>query len=166
MDLLLQPNTGLVIWTIVTFLLLVLVLTKAVWKPILTGLNNRESKIKSDLERAEKAQKDAEALRQSFEVQMADAQKTIQNMMAQAKADGEKTRAQLLSTARDEAEKIVEKGRKDLVGETDRLKDDLRNEVSGLAVLMAEKVLARSIDAKVQEQILKESLQEIVSSKR
>ncbi len=166
MDLLLQPNTGLVIWTIVTFLLLVLILTKAAWKPILEGLNNRESKIKSDLERAEKAQKDAESLRQSFEGQLADAQKTIQNMMAQAKADGEKTRAQLLSTARDEAEKIVEKGRKDLAGETDRLKEDLRNEVGGLAVLIAEKVLARSIDPKIQEQVLKDSLQEIIQAKR
>ena len=121
MDALLQPNTGLVIWTVVTFLCLVLILTKAAWKPILDGLNNRESKIKSDLERAEKAQKEAESLRQNFEMQMTEAQKTIQNMMAQAKADGEKTRAQLLSAARDEANKIVEKGRKDLAGETDHL---------------------------------------------
>src|ERR1051325_5559738 len=104
MDALLQPNTGLVIWTVVTFLCLVLVLTKAAWKPILDGLNNRESKIKSDLERAEEARREAETLRQNFEGQLAVAQKNIQNMMAQAKADGEKTRAQLLADAREEAE--------------------------------------------------------------
>ncbi len=166
MDALLNPNTGLVIWTIVTFLLLVLILTKAAWKPILDGLNNRESKIKGDLDRAEKAQKESEALRLKFESQLADAQKTIQDMMAQAKADGEKTRAQLLSAAREESEKIVEKGRRDLAGETDRLKDELRGEVSGLAIQMAEKVLSRSIDPKVQEQVLKDSLQEIAATKK
>jgi F-type H+-transporting ATPase subunit b len=165
MDALLQPNTGLVIWTVVTFLCLVLVLTKAAWKPILDGLNSRESKIKSDLERAETAQKEAEALRLKFETQLAEAQKTILSMMAEAKADGEKTRAQILTTAREEAVKIVEKGRKDLAGETDRLKGELRSEVAGLAVLIAEKVLAHSIDHKVQEQVLKDSLKEIAEVK-
>ena len=166
MDALLQPNTGLVIWTVVTFLCLVLVLTKAAWKPILDGLNSRESKIKSDLERAETAQKEGEALRQKFETQLAEAQKTILSMMSEAKSDGEKMRAQILATAREEAVKIVEKGRKDLAGETDRLKGELRNEVAGLAVMIAEKVLSHSIDHKVQEQVLKDSLKEIAEVKQ
>ena len=55
MDKLLQPDTGLMIWTVVTFVLLVLVLTKAAWKPILDGVNSREARIREDIERAEKA---------------------------------------------------------------------------------------------------------------
>jgi len=165
MEVLLKPDIGLMVWTGVTFLLVVLVLTKTAWKPILEGLNNRESKIKSDLERAEKAQQEAEGLRQKFEAQLAEAQKNIQNMMAQAKSDGEKTRAQILAAAREEAEKIVEKGRKDLTGETDRLKKELRNEVAGLALQIAEKVLPHSMDHKLQEQILKDSLKEIAEVK-
>ena len=114
MDKLLNADTGLMIWTVVTFLLLLLVLTKAAWKPILDGLNAREGKIRSDLDRAEKSQKEAEALRLKFEAQLHEAQKTIQDMLAQAKADGERSKAQLIAAARVESEKILEKGRRDL----------------------------------------------------
>lgn len=166
MDALLQPNTGLIVWTIVTFVALVLVLGKAAWKPILSGLETREKKIKGDLERAESANKEAEALRVKFEAQLSEAQRTIQKMMTEAKAEGEKTKAQLLATARDEAEKLLEKGRRDLAGETDRLKQELRTEVAGLALQMAEKALNRSVDAKVQDELLKDSLKTIAEVKR
>ena len=161
MDLLLQPHTGLMIWTVVTFLCLVLVLTKAAWKPILNGLNTRESKIKNDLERAEKSQQEAEALRLQFESKLAEAQKTIQDMLAKARADAEKSRAQLMEVAKGESEKILEKGRKDLSAETDRLKEELRQEVAGLSVAIAEKILQRSVDGKIQEEVLKDSLKKI-----
>lgn len=166
MDMLLQPNTGLIIWTIVTFVCLVLVLTKAAWKPILSGLESRENKIKSDLDRAEQAQKDAEALRVKFESQLAEAQRTIQNMMAEAKADGERTRGQMLSTAREEAERVLEKGRRDLVSESDRLKQDLRKDVAGLALELAEKALGQALEPKLQEKLLGDSLKEIVGGKK
>lgn len=166
MDALLNPHSGLVIWTIITFLCLVAILTKAAWKPILNGLESRESKIKNDLDRAEKAQKDAEVLRADFESKLSEAQKTITNMMQEARADGEKTRAQILSAARAEAEKLLEKGRKDLAGETDRLKSELRNEVTSLAVVMAQKVLEKSVDPKIQEEVLKKSLKEIAEVRK
>jgi F-type H+-transporting ATPase subunit b len=161
MDKLLQPNIGLMVWTVVTFVLLVLVLTKTAWKPIIEGLNSRENKIKNDLDRAEKNQQEAEALRIKFEAQLAEAQKTIQDMMAKARADGERTRGELLETARQEAERILEKGRKELGGETDRLKAELQSEVAGLSLLIAEKILNRSVDAKIQDAVMKESVQNI-----
>lgn len=166
MERLLQPDTGLIVWTFVTFVLLLLVLTKAAWKPILEGLNQREGKIKSDLERAEAAQKEAEAMRVKYEAQLAEAQKSIQDMVSQARADGERTRTQLIAAAKDEAERLLEKGRKDLVGETERLKEQLRQDVTALSVAIAEKVLKRSVDGKVQDDVLKESLQEISGAKR
>src|SRR6185436_8913442 len=85
MDNILNPDLGLILTTIVTFLLLVFILKKAAWKPILDGINQREGKIRSDLDRAEKAQADAEGLRQKYESQLTDAQKTIQDMVAQAR---------------------------------------------------------------------------------
>lgn len=161
MEKLLQPDTGLMIWTVVTFLLLVLVLTKAAWKPILDGLNQREGKIRSDLDRAESAQKDAEALRLKYESQLADAQKTIQDMVSQARVDGERTRAELVSAAKDEAAKTLEKGRRDLSGETERLKEELRQHVSDLSLGMAEKVLLRSVDTTLRDDVMKDSIEKI-----
>ena len=158
MDKLLQPNLGLMVWTAVTFLLLLAVLTKAAWKPILDGLSKREGKIKSDLERAEQAQKDAEALRQKYETQLAEAQQSIQGLIQEARSEGEKTRAHLLTTAKEESEKILQKGRAELSGEAERLKEELRSDVADLSVLIAEKILRRSVDEKIQSEILKEAI--------
>lgn len=165
MDKLLQPDSGLMIWTVVTFLLLVLILTKAAWKPILDGINRREGKIRGDLERAEKSQADAEALRQKYEVQLNEAQRTIQEMVAQAKKDGERTRAELVATAKQESERILEKGRRDLSGETEKLKQELRREVAGLSVAIAEKILNRAVDQHVQDEVLKDSIKSIAEVK-
>jgi len=161
MDKLLQPDTGLVIWTIVTFLCLVLILTKTTWKPILEALNKREGKIRSDLDRAEKSQQEAEALRQKYEAQLAEAQRSIQEMMTRARADADKARAELVGAAKHESERLLEKGRQDLVGETERLKQELRGEVAGLSVSIAEKILNRSVDPKIQQDVLKDSLKSI-----
>lgn len=166
MEKLLQPDFGLMFWTLVTFILLLLVLKKAAWKPILDGLSKREGKIRTDIERAEAAQKEAEALRQKYESQLADAQKTIQDLVTQARADGERTRAQLTTAAKEEAEKILEKGRKDLTAETDRLKDELRKEVAQISLNMTEKILEHSVDSKVRENVLNNSIDKLKAASR
>lgn len=164
MDKLLNPDLGLVITTIVTFVLLVLVLKKAAWKPILDGINQREGKIRGDLDRAEKANTDAQALQQKYETQLNEAQRTIQDMVTQAKKDADRARGELLAAAKEESERVLEKGRKDLAGETDKLKNELRKEVAGLSVLIAEKIVNRAIDTKVQEDVLKEALKNVTEA--
>jgi len=158
MDKLLQPDLGLMVWTAVTFLTLVSVLAKFVWKPILNGINTRESKIREDLDRAEKSQAEAEKTRQKYESQLAEAQRAIQDMISKAKQESEKTRSELVASAKAEAEKIVEKGRRDLEGETDKLRSKLRSEVADLSLSIAEKILNRSVDKKVQDDVFKDSL--------
>ena len=166
MDKLLQPDTGLMIWTVVTFVLVLVVLTKTAWKPILDGINSREQRIREDLERAEKANAEAAALRQQYESQLGEAQRTIQNMVNQARADGERTRTELVAAAKAEADRIVEKGRKDLAGETDRLRAELRGEVASLSLEMAEKILGRSLDKKLAGDVLNDAVKSVSEAKR
>ncbi len=166
MERMLQPEIGLLLWTIITFLLLVAILAKIGWKPVLKALNNREGKIKGDLERAEAANKEAERLRSELESKLGEAHKTMQDMLSQAKAEGDKAKSQILVTARDEAQKIVEKGRTDLAQETEKLKGDLRKEVAGLAVMVAEKALSHAVDNRVHEKILEDSLKEISGAEK
>lgn len=161
MDTLLNPDKGLLIWTVVTFVVLVFVLAKSAWKPILNGLEARENRIKTDLDRAEQAHKEAEALRIQYETQLAEAQKNVQSMVAQAKADAEKTKSELLAEAKTESDRIIERGRKELDGEAERLKTELRGDVANLSVQIAEKLLNRSVDSKIQQQVLKDSLSRI-----
>ena len=166
MEKLLQPDTGLIIWTIVTFLILVAILSKTAWKPILAGIADREKHIRENIERAEKANADASALRQQYETQLATAQRQMQDLVGQARTEGEKARAELIAAARAESDRIVEKGRQDLIGETDRLRAELRTEVASLSMDVAEKIIGRSIDQKVADEILKESLKAVSEVKK
>ena len=166
MDKLLQPDAGLIIWTVITFLLLVVVLGKAVWRPILDSVTEREQRIRADIERAEKANAEAAALRQRYESQLAESQRQMQELVSQARSEAERSRAELVSAARAEADRIVAKGRQDLAGETDRLREQLRSEVAALSVDVAEKIISRSVDKKLADEILKESLQSVSGAKR
>lgn len=154
------------VWTIVTFLLVLLVLTKTAWKPILDALNKREKKIKDDLERAENSQKEAEALRQKYETQLAGAQKSVLDMINQASVEGEKTRSKILEEAKKESGRILEKGRQELAGEAERLKQELRKDVAELSVDIAEKILGKAVDQKLQEEVVKSSLIQIGGMKK
>lgn len=166
MDKLLQPDTGLMIWTVITFILVMLVLTKTAWKPILDGINAREKSIRDEIERAEKANAEAKALREQYEAQLGQAQKTIQDMVAQARSDGERTRADLIATAKAESDRIIEKGRRDLNGETDKLRGELRAEVATLSVLVAEKIISRVVDKKMADELVAEAVKSVGEVKR
>lgn len=161
MDKLLQPDVGLMITTVITFVLLLVVLSKAAWKPILEAVNKRESKIRGDLDNAQKLQADAESLRQKYEAQLNEAQRTIQEMLSQAKSQADRTRTELVSAAKEESERILEKGRKDLSGEIEKLRQELRTEVADLSVTVAEKILGQAVDKKMQENILQDALKGI-----
>ncbi len=161
MEKLLQPDTGLIIWTTITFLILVVILSKTAWKPILAGIEEREKHIRENIERAEKANADATALRQQYETQIASSQRQMQDLIGQARSEGEKARAELVAAARAESDRIIEKGRRDLAGETDKLREVLRSEVASLSMDVAEKIIGRSIDQKVADEILKESLKSV-----
>lgn len=153
------------VWTVITFLLLVFILAKWAWKPILEGLEKREKGIRDNLDRAEKSQKEAETLCQKYETQLGETQKSIQEMMSQARADGEKTRAQMVKEAKDESDRVLEKGRKDLERETERLKGELKSEIAGLSLLMTEKVLEKTVEKKVVDDVVRESLKNAGGSK-
>jgi F0F1-type ATP synthase membrane subunit b/b' len=67
----------------------------------------------------------------------------------------------MLNDARDESEKILAKGRKDLNAETDRLKEELKTHVTDLSLVMAEKILKKSVDGKLRDEVFKDSLEEL-----
>src|SRR3954467_2693746 len=99
MERLLQPATGLIIWTVVTFLALVFVLKKFAWVPLLQGLNDREAMIKKAIEEATQARVAAEQLKAQYEKELARGQESAQAMIQQATADAQKVRDRMLKEA-------------------------------------------------------------------
>ncbi len=154
MDRLLNPDSGLMFWTVVTFLALVFILKKLAWGPLLSAIEEREARIKADMEAARAARTEAEKIKNDFEAEMAGIQARGRELLTQAGREGEALRAQLKAAAEFEAQRMKEKTMAELSEEKGRLVRELRREVASLSVLAAEKLIRRSVDDSVQKTVL------------
>jgi F-type H+-transporting ATPase subunit b len=165
MDQLLNPDTGLMIWVIVTFLCLVAILRIFAWGPLLGAVEAREGRIKADREAAEKARAEAERIQKELEAQMANVQAKSKELLAAATKDGEALRAKLKAEAEADAQAIKDKTAAELAVEKNKLVTDLRREVASLSVLAAEKLLRKSVDDGVQKTVLEGFFKDLDASK-
>jgi F-type H+-transporting ATPase subunit b len=154
MDMLLVPDTGLIIWTIVSFLALVVILKLTAWGPLLHAIEEREARLKADREGAEAARAAAEKIQKDLEAQMADLTAKSREMMQQTQKEADALRAKLKADAESDSQKIREKTMAELGEEKERLVRDLRKEVAGLSIMAAERLLRKSVDAGVEKTVL------------
>ena len=151
MENLLTPDKGLLIWTIVTFAVLVLLLSKVAWKPLLLALKEREDGIRKAIGDAASAKQTAEQLQVRLEQELAQAQNKAAGMISQAQAEGQKLREQMLKDAQAESQRLTEQTKRQLEEEKTKLSRELKQEVAGLSIRVAEKLLRHSVNAKEQE---------------
>ena len=166
MDKLIVPDTGLMFWTIVTFLCLVVILKKAAWGPLLKAIDEREYRLKEDRLAAEKARAEAERIQKELEAHMSGVQAKSRELLAAAAKDGEALRARLKAEAEADARAIQEKTAAELVPEKNRLVGDLRREVASLSVMAAEKLMHKSVDDGVQKTVLEGFFKDLDASQK
>ncbi|HLF19331.1 MAG TPA: F0F1 ATP synthase subunit B [Bacteroidota bacterium] len=147
-------NPGLIIWTMITFGVLVLILGRFAWKPILQALNEREEKIRSAIEQADKARAEAAQLLKQNEKNMARAELEYQKMMREAKALGEKMKEDIVGKARQQADQELKRANEEIQRNVVAAKQQLRSEVADLAVKAAEKILDETLDAQRHKKIV------------
>lgn len=142
----LELNPGLTIWTIVTFLALLLLLRAFAWKPILNALTNRENTIRESLERAEHAQETAERILAENNKRLAEAEEESRRIIAQGREAAEHVKSEITQRAHDEAQTMIQQAK----AEIDRSKvaalQELRTEIASLAVQAAGKILDETLD--------------------
>ena len=146
--------------TIVIFLLLLAVLAKYAWGPIVAGLEARENRIRADVEAAEKARADAEAARAEYQSQIADAEQRQRDMMAQATTDANKLRDRKMQDAEHEVREFREKNMREIEQAKRDAVAEVRREAAVMAVAIAEKILQREVSQEDQKQLIEESLNE------
>ena len=167
MENLLKPDIGLMFWTVVTFLVMIFILKKAAWGPILNAIDEREKKIKSDLDSAQKMREELEKLKSDYQKQLDQIQERTRALLADAELEGLKSKNSILAEAELEAKKLVEKTRQQLEVEKDRLVLELRHEVGEISLLATEKLLGQSVDKKVQEKFIQDFIKDIeISGKK
>ncbi|MBI4546984.1 MAG: F0F1 ATP synthase subunit B [Ignavibacteriae bacterium] len=142
----LEVNPGLVIWTIVTFILLVIVLRKIAWKPLLEALNRREEHVRSSLERAEHAKQEAERILEENRKQLARAEAESQRILNEGRTLAEKLKAEIMDKANQQSRKVIEQAKLEIERDKDAALSELRGEVVHLAIMAAEKILDETLD--------------------
>lgn len=161
MENLLKPDIGLMFWTVVTFLAMVFILKKIAWGPLLKIIDERESKMKAEMEAAQKNREQMEQLKSEYERQLSEIENRAKALLAEAEHKGLQTRESILKEAEAEARKLAERTRQQLESEKERLIHELRTEVGQLSILAAEKLLQQSIDKKVQDKFVQDFIKNL-----
>jgi len=154
-------NPGLIVWTIVTFVLLLMVLGKYAWKPLLQALQEREERIHSAVGEAEKARAEAAELLKQNERNMARAEEEYQKVIREGKALAEKMKEEIVTKARQQAQREVQLAKEEIQRDVDAAKQQLRTEVADLAIKAAEKILDESLDRQKHKKLVDDFLNQM-----
>ncbi|MFT3788372.1 MAG: F0F1 ATP synthase subunit B [Tepidisphaeraceae bacterium] len=146
---------------IIVFLVVFFVLKAKAWGPILQGLTEREGKIRSDLEAAEKARLDAQGNLEQYKSQLATAEGKVREMFAAAQKDAEATATRIKQQAQQEAEDAKARAMKEIDEARRNAILDVQAQAGSIATLIASKILKRSINEQDQAELVRASLDEM-----
>ena len=161
---LLDVNPGLIFWTVVTFVLLLLILKKMAWKPILSSLDERENFIKESVERAETAKKEAEELLEENKRNLAKAEEEAQKVIAQGREYAENLKAQILEESNLESKKLIADASIEIERKNLEAFNSLKGEIASIAIGAAEKILRDNLDKEKQEKIVNDFIKDLSKS--
>jgi F-type H+-transporting ATPase subunit b len=149
-----EINPGLIVWTIITFLVLLSVMKKFAWKPILEMLEEREAKIRTALDEADRARVEAAEMLKQNEKNLSRAEEEYQKMIREGKALAEKLKEDIVAKAKQQAQQEVKLATEEIQRNVDAAKLQLRAEVADLAIKATEKILEETLDEKKQKQLI------------
>ncbi|CAN5470707.1 F0F1 ATP synthase subunit B [soil metagenome] len=152
------------VFQVVNFLVLLYLLNRFLFKPVLGRLDERSTKISKGLEDAETAARDRELARAEREAAVAEARKEANEMISRANKIATDTRNEILTEARAEAEKVSTRAREEIVAEKDKAMAEIRGQVAELALAAAGKLVRREMDDPTQRRLVEEFLAEVKPS--
>jgi F-type H+-transporting ATPase subunit b len=157
----LQINPGLILWTIITFLIVLMILRWVAWKPLLAALSAREEKIRASIEQAEQARQQAQALLEEHRRQLAAAEEQVQRLLSEGRVLAERQRAETAEKANVSARHTVAQAKEEIQREKDAALVQLRTEVADLVIGAASKVLDKNLDTPAQRSLADAAIREI-----
>jgi len=158
---LVTPAIGLIFWTTVVFTLLVLLLKKFAWKPILSAVDERNQSIKNSLAQAEKARNEMSELTANNEKIIAQAKVDRDLILKEARDMKNEIISEAKDKASKEAEKLVSTAKEQILNEKMKAITELKNHVADLSIEMAEKILRSELsDVAKQKELVTKVLKE------
>ena len=155
-------SIGLFFWQTVIFIFLILLLKKFAWKPILDAVNEREEGIKNALLSAEKAKEEMASLQSDNEQTLKKARSERDLLLKEAREIKQQIIDEAKNEAKSEAKKIISQAQETIQNEKNAAIVDLKNQVAGLSIDIAEKVLKEKLsDDKTQMKLVKDLVKEV-----
>ena len=156
-----EVHGGLLFWSVVTFLLLLVVLKKVAWGPIISALEQRENDIKDALNAAEEAKKEAEKVSNDYEQSIRDAQKQSQKIIADSKEAAEKVKDKIEDDASKKAETMLNDAKIQINAEKENAINEIKSIAVDLSIKAASKVVEKNIDNDDNRKLINDAIAEI-----
>ena len=160
---LVQPDPGLFIWTILTFLGLLVLLKAIAWGPLLKALDSRQETIRKSLDDAQLAKQELERLQQESAQIIRQARVEADSIISQSRTDAERLREDLRQKAKADSEGIVKNAERQIQMETTRALQQIRKEAIDLSVMIASKIIQRNLTKEDNERLIDEALRQVES---
>src|SRR5215471_3116362 len=159
-------DLGNAIWTLVIFVIVVVVLGKFAWGPVLGLLKQREDFIHKSLSDAKRDRDEAEARLKEYAARLQSAQAEAVGIIEEARRDSERLRQELRERARSEADTMIKNAERQIELQTTRAVQQLRQEAVDLSVTIASKILERNISKEDNEKLIADALRQIETTSR
>ncbi len=158
---LLRVDPGLMLWTIITFIVLLLIMWKAAWRPIVDALDARAEKIRFDIDNAERTRQEAEKLLSQHKAMMDNSRNEASQIIAKGREEAEKMKDEIVEKATTESRTIAERAKKEIELAKDKALLDIKTEVVLLSTEIASKIINKNIKPEDQKALVEEALNKI-----
>jgi F-type H+-transporting ATPase subunit b len=162
---LVQPDPGLYIWTILTFLVLVFLLAKFAWRPLLAALEQRQQLIRQSLDEARQARQELARVKADSDRILAEARSKADEILSATRTDANRFREETKEHARAEAATIVKNAERQIERETAKAVHTIRQEAVAISFEIASKLLQRNVSQADNERLVEETLSRIGSGR-
>jgi len=158
---LVSPDVGLMIWTLLVFVISMYILTKVAFPRIAAALDKRQQAIEESIAVAERTRTEADRLLEEYRARLAEARQQADDIVLRARKTAENNEAEALAEARRKREEMMAQTRRDIEQETRRAIQEIRNEVADLTVRATEKVTRKTLTQDDQKRLVEEALSEL-----
>jgi len=158
---LVSPDIGLMIWTLLVFVISMIILSKLAFPRIQEALDKRQRAIEDSIETAERTRVQADALLAEYRERLQEARSQADDIVARSRKTAENNENKSIAEAKRKREEMMEQARRDIEQETRRAIQEIRREVADLTVMATEKVTRKTLTEDDQKRLVEEALAEL-----
>ena len=158
---LIQPQLGTIIWTTITFLILMFLLGKFAWKPLLAAVDAREKGIRDSIETARQQRDESQRILEEHKDLLNQARRERAEAVEMGRRDAERIKGEILEEARRQREQLVAQTEGQISASLRQARAELKGEVANLAIQAAGKLLGKSLDDATQRRLVEEYIADL-----